>query len=133
MSGRSASPSNIGTPSDVVELEVVGIELTSLGVGLDIIDTVDRVDRFTKTWDVPAPRDVVAIMEDLQGSEAWDGRGGEQRSNVSLLAGERGAAELCLISHCTEFREQVTYREASELIDRVGALSVAVVKQDVGH
>ena len=133
MRGGSASPANIGTPSDVVELEVVGVELTGLGVGLDVIDTVDRVDRFTKAWDVPAPGDVVAVMEDFQGSEAWDGRGGEQGSNVSLLAGERRAAELPLISHCTESREQVTYREASELIDRVGALSVAVVKKHVGH
>jgi hypothetical protein len=63
--GRGASPANISAPRDRVELKVVDLELTSLRVGLDVVNALDGIDAGPKLWDVPAPRDLGAIMEDV--------------------------------------------------------------------
>ena len=46
-------------------------------------------------WDVPAPGDVVAVVEDVEGLELLNGGRVHDRLDVGLLATEGSAAELC--------------------------------------
>lgn len=65
-----ASPANVGAPGNGVELEVIDLHLTGLGIDLEIVDTLDWIDAGAELSDIPAPRDLITVMEDVQSSEA---------------------------------------------------------------
>ncbi len=53
--GSSAGPADVNTPGNGVEFKVVDLDLASLGVDGEIVDTLDWVDASTKRRNIPAP------------------------------------------------------------------------------
>jgi hypothetical protein len=93
--GRLTSPTNVLAPRDRRELQVCLDDLT-LGGAVDgkQINAADRILVGAQVRDVPAPRDVVAVVEEVERVHLLDGRRVRDGLNVGLLAGEGGATEL---------------------------------------
>jgi hypothetical protein len=73
------------------ELRVHGLDLL---VGVDEED-FDAADGLGREAEVPAPDDVVAGLDDVEGGVAGDGRGVALGGNEGGFGGECRAAELC--------------------------------------
>lgn len=62
------SEANIGAPGNRVEFNVGGANLTNVWLGDDeLIETLDRVLVHTDSLSLPAPGDVVAVVDDIEG------------------------------------------------------------------
>lgn len=91
---RCASPANIASPCNRVELKVIEGELACERTRHKLINALDLVNALPEPVDNPAKADVRAVVEDLEDREGWRGWRVEEGGDVCGFAGEGDGVEL---------------------------------------
>ena len=96
LSGRElARVASVNTPSDRVELKVVGAKLPIEDVWhVHVVDALDGVFAGAEAVHLPAPGDVVAVVEDGERGHGWEGWGAGGALDEGCSACECGTANL---------------------------------------